>query len=146
MIVLLRAIAIWFVAWLVTSAVVLTNAGEEFVVDKLTETVQTKPEYVGWGTGAGTAAKADTDLFTPAAEARVLTTTSKTGSGSTAKYQAVGTITSASGQTITNAGLFTTAGSGSAPSGGTLIVKGDHTGVALLTNDQIQYTFTLDPA
>jgi hypothetical protein len=146
MIVLLRAIAIWFVAWLVTSAVVLTNAGEEFVVDKLTETVQTKPEYVGWGTGAGTAAKADTDLFTPAAEARVLTTTSKTGSGSTAKYQAVGTITSASGQTITNAGLFTTAGSGSPPSGGTLIVKGDHTGVALLTNDQIQYTFTLDPA
>jgi len=115
-------------------------------VDKLTETVQTKPEYVGWGTGAGTAAKGDTDLFTTANEARVLTTTSKTGTGSTAKFQAVGTITSASGQTITNAGLFTTAGTGTPPTGGSLIVKGDHTGVALLTNDQIQYTFTLDPA
>ena len=137
-----------FLVWalLPVAAVVLTNNGEEFVVDKLTETVQTKPEYVGWGTGAGTAAKADTDLFTPANEARVLTTTSKTGSTSTAKFQAVGTITSASAQTITNAGLFTTAGTGTPPSGGTLIVKGDHTGVALAINDQIQYTFTLDPA
>jgi hypothetical protein len=127
-------------------AVVLTNVGEEFVVDKLAETVQTKPEYVGWGTGAGTAAKADTDVFTAAAEARVQGTTSKTGTGSTAKLQVVATLTSLSGQTITNAGLFTTAGSGSPPSGGSLIVKGDHSGVALATNDQIQYTFTLDPS
>jgi hypothetical protein len=146
MTILLRLLSMLVVAWLTSAAVVLTNLGEEFVVDKLTETVQTKPEYVGWGTGAGTAAKADTDLFTPAAEARVLTTTSKTGTGSTAKYQAVGTITSASAQTITNAGLWTTAGTGSPPSGGTLIVKGDHTGVVLAINDQIQYTFTLDPA
>jgi hypothetical protein len=121
-------------------AVVITNAGEEFVVDKLTETVQTKPEYLGWGTGAGTAAKADTDLFTPAAEARQLATTSKTGSGSTAKFQAVGTMTSASAQTITNAALFT------ASSAGTCVFKGDHTGVALAINDQITYTFTADPA
>lgn len=128
--------------WLLIApaAVVLTNVGEEFVVDKLTETVQTKPEYIEWGTGAGTAAKADTTDFTAAAEARVLATTSKTGSGSTAKYQAVGTLTSASGQTITNAGLWTALTSGS------LIVHGDHTGVALAINDQIQYTFTLDPA
>jgi hypothetical protein len=126
--------------FLMIGAVVLTNAGEEFVVDKLTETVQTKPEYIGWGTGAGTAAKADTDLFTPAAETRVLSTTSKVGTGSTAKYQAVGTLTSLSGQTITNAALFT------ASTSGTCVIKGDHTGVALLTNDQIQYTFTADPA
>jgi len=144
MIAVLFKISSWVL--LTVGAVVLTNVGEEFVVDKLTETVQTKPEYVGWGTGAGTAAKGDTDLFTTANEARVLCTTSKTGTGSTAKYQAVGTITSASGQTITNAGLFTTAGTGTPPTGGSLIVKGDHTGVALLTNDQIQYTFTLDPA
>jgi hypothetical protein len=121
-------------------AVVVPNVGEEWCVDKFTETVQTKPEYAGWGTGAGTAAKGDTDLFTPAAEARVLCTTSKTGSGSTAKYQAVGTIVSASGQTITNGGLFT------ASSSGTLIVKGDHTGVALLTGDSITYTYTIDPS
>lgn len=121
-------------------ATVLTNAGEEYVVDKLTELIQTQPQYIGWGTGAGTAGKADTDLFTPAAEARVSGTISKQGSGSTAKWQNVATITSASAQTITNAAAFT------ATSAGTCVVKGDHTGVALQIGDQITYTFTLDPS
>ena len=121
-------------------ATVLLNAGEEYVVDKLTETVQTKPEYIGWGTGAGTAAKGDTDLFTPAAEARVAAAVSKQGSGSAAKYQAVATLTSASVQTITNAAAFT------ASTVGTCVIKGDHTGVALQIGDQITYTFTLDPS
>jgi hypothetical protein len=121
-------------------AVVLTNAGEEYVVDKLTETVQTVPQYIGWGTGAGTSAKGDTTLFTEAAEARVSGTVTKTGSGSTAKFQNVGTMTSASAQTITNAGCLT------ATSAGTLVIHGDHTGVVLAIGDQIQYTFTLDPS
>jgi hypothetical protein len=121
-------------------AVVLLNAGEEFVVDKLTETVQTQPQYVGWGTGAGTAAKADTDLFTPAAEARVSGTISKQGSGSAAKWQNVATITSAGVQTITNAACFT------ASTVGTCVIKGDHTGVPVAAGDQITYTFTLDPS
>lgn len=121
-------------------AVVLLNAGEEYIVDKLTELVQTQPQYVGWGTGAGTAAKVDTDLFTPAAEARVSGTISKQGSGSAAKWQNVATITSASAQTITNAACFT------ATSAGTCVVKGDHTGVAVAISDQITYTFTLDPS
>ena len=125
---------------LISLAVVLTNVGEEFIVDKLTETVQTKPEYIEWGTGAGTANKTDTISFTPSAETRVLATTSKTGSGSTAKFQAVGTITSLSAQTITNAGLFT------ASTVGSLIIHGDHTGVVLAIGDQIAYTFTLDPS
>lgn len=127
-------------------ATVLTNVGEEFVVDKLNESVQTKAEYIGWGTGAGSPAKSGTDISTAATEARVLATTSKTGTGATAVYQAVGTITANGTKTITNAGLFTTAGTGSPPTGGSLIVWGDHTGVALVLNDQIQYTFTLDPA
>lgn len=121
-------------------AVVVTNAGEEWTVDKFTETVQTKPEYVGWGTGAGTAAKADTDLFTPASEARVLATTSKTGTGATAKYQAIATLTADAAKTITNAGLFT------ASTAGMLVVKGDHAGVALALGDKIEYTFTIDPS
>jgi hypothetical protein len=121
-------------------ATVLLNAGEEYVVDKLTETVQTQPQYIGWGTGAGTAAKADTDLFTPSAEARVAGTVSKQGTGSAAKWQNVATITSASVQTITNAAAFT------ASSAGTCVIKGDHTGVALQIGDQITYTFTLDPS
>jgi hypothetical protein len=135
---------LWIFALFAT--VVLTETGEEYVVDKLTETVQTKPEYVGWGTGATVPVKTGTDISTAATESRVLCTTSKTGTLATAKYQAVGTITAGGAKTITNAGLFTTAGSGNPPTGGSLIVWGDHTGVVLATNDQIQYTFTLDPA
>ncbi|SRR5580765_4854116 len=126
-------------------AVVVTNAGEEYVVDKLKESVSTEASYVGWGTGAGVAAKADTDLFTPVNSdpgnvLRILGTSSKTGTGSTAKYQVVATLQSVAGGTITNAGMWT------AVSGGTLFVHGDHTGVVLVTGDQIQYTFTVDPS
>ena len=45
---------------------VLTQVGEEWIVDKLDETVQTTGDYIAWGTGTGTAAKADTALFTEA--------------------------------------------------------------------------------
>ena len=128
-------------------AVVVTNVGEEYVVDKINETLQTEPEYVGWGTGAGTATKADTDLFTAATEARVLGVSSKQGTGATAKYQVIATLTADGAKTITNAALFVGAGSGSPPTGGTpCVVKGDHTGVVLALGDKIEYTFTVDPA
>jgi hypothetical protein len=96
--------------------------------------------FVGWGTGAGTAAKGDTTLFTEATEARVSGTVSVTGSGATAKYQVVATITADGAKTITNAGNLT------ASSGGVLIVHGDFTGVALALNDAIQFTLSLDPS
>lgn len=127
-------------------ATVVTNAGEEFVVDKLKETVSTEPNYVGWGEGAGTAAKADTDLFTPVntdqanTVLRQLGTSSKTGTGATAKYQVVATLTSPNVNNKTNAGLWTAA------TGGTLAVKGDHTSTPMAIGDQIQYTFTIDPS
>ena len=124
-------------------ASVLTNNGEDWVCQRLIGAGALSTfdmHFLGWGTGAGTAAKGDTTLFTEAAESRVAATMSVTGSGATAKYQAVGTLTSLSGQTITNAGLF------SASTSGTLAVKWDHTGVALLTGEGIQYTVTLDPA
>lgn len=121
-------------------ATVLTNVGEQWVCDKLTSTVSTTGSFVAWGTGAGTAAKGDTTLFTEASEARVSGTVSTSGTGSAAKYQVVATITADGSKTITNAGNFT------ASSGGTLIVKGDFTGIALALNDQIQFTITLDPS
>ena len=47
---------------------VLTNLGEEWVVDRLIGTSGTYSSstgaYVGWGTGAGTSNKTDTALFT----------------------------------------------------------------------------------
>lgn len=127
-------------------ATVITNAGEEYVVDKFTETVQTKPEYIGWGEGAGTAAKTDTDLFTPVntdqanTVLRQLATTSKTGSGATAKYQAVATLTSPNVNNKTNAGAWTAA------TAGTLVIKGDHASTPMAIGDQITYTITIDPA
>jgi hypothetical protein len=125
--------------------VVVTNAGEEYVVDKLKESVSTEANYIGWGTGAGTAAKTDTDLFTPVNSdpgnvTRILGTSSKVGTGASAKYQVVATLQSIAGGTITNAGMWT------AISGGTLFVHGDHAGVLLVPADQIQYTFTVDPS
>lgn len=132
--------------FLLRAATVITNAGEEYVVDKLKETVSTEAAYVGWGEGAGTAAKADTDLFTPVntdqanTTLRQLGTTSKTGTGATAKYQVVATLTSPNTNNKTNAGTWTAA------TAGTLVIKGDHTSTAMAVGDQIQYTVTIDPA
>lgn len=126
-------------------AVVVTNAGEEWTVDKINEVVQTEPEYVGWGEGAGTAAKADTDLFTPVNTdpgnvLRLLGVSTKTGTGATAKYQLVATLTSLNTNNKTNAGLWT------AVSAGTLVVHGDHASTAMAIGDKIEYTWTIDPS
>lgn len=115
-------------------ATVFTTVGKAWAIDKLDETLQTTGDYIGWGTGAGTAAVGDTTLFTEAAEARVVATRTQP-SADTIRW--VSTIVSASGQTITNAGNFT------ASSAGTLIVKGDFTGIVLATGDQIQFTINL---
>jgi hypothetical protein len=124
----------------VMMATVLTNVGEQWACDRMSGVVALDGHFIGWGTGAGTAAKADTTLFTEAAEARAVGTVTTNGTGASAKYQVVGTLTSASGQTITNAGNFT------ASSAGTLIVKGDFTGVVLAINDSITFTITIDPS
>ena len=113
-------------------ATIYTQAGEEVVVDAI-ET-QLAP-YIGWGTGAGTAAKGDTDLFTPAAEAREVGVETQPLAD---KNQWVATLTSASAQTITNAGLF------DAITTGNLVIHGDFTGIALAIGDKIEFTITLE--
>ena len=115
-------------------ATVLTTAGKGWIVDKLDETVQTTGDYIGWGTGTGTAAAADTSLFTEASESRVSGTRTQPSAD---KIQWVGTLTSASSQTITNAGNFT------ASTGGTLIVHGDFSGIALNSGDKIEFTISI---
>lgn len=125
---------------IVMLATVLTNNGEQWAADRMSGVSALDGHFIGWGTGAGTAAKTDTTLFTEAAEARATATITTNGTGSSAKYQAVGTLTSASAQTITNAGNFT------ASSAGTLIVHGDFTGVVLAINDSITFTITIDPS
>lgn len=112
----------------------VVNGGLAIITNRMSA-AGTEPKYVAWGTGAGTAAVTDTTLFTEAAEARTNGTASRvTTTVTNDTYQVVGTITSLSNQTITNAGLFDAAAAGN------LFLKGDFTGVALLTNDAIQFT------
>ena len=119
-------------------ATIYVQKGEEIVVDAIEAGTAC---YIGWGTGAGTAAKGDTDLFTPATEARVVGVESQPVAD---KNQWVGTITADGAKTITNAGLFDAAGSGSPPTGGNLVIHGDFTGVALASGDKIEFTITLE--
>jgi hypothetical protein len=117
-------------------ATVLTQVGEEWIVDKLDETVQTTGDYVGWCTGVGTAAKGDTTLSTEASESRVTATRSQALAD---KIRWVATLVCAgAGKTITNAGNFT------APTSGTLIVHGDFTGIPLAVGDKIEFTIDLE--
>jgi hypothetical protein len=113
---------------------IYTDAGEDLTADILDGTTAVPTWRVGWGTGAGTAAKADTTLFTEAAEARVVTVQSQPASN---QNRFVGTITAAGAKTITNAGIL------SAAAAGTLFLHSDFAGIALAIGDSIQFTFTL---
>jgi hypothetical protein len=115
-------------------ATLLVNTGRAIVTNRILGS-GTQPNYIGWGTGAGTTGATDTTLFT-----EVLPRVSGTGSQVTTSttndtYQVVGTQTAATGETITNAGLF------DASTSGNLFVKGDFTGIALNSGDSIAFTF-----
>jgi hypothetical protein len=115
---------------------IFTQAGEEFITD-LVDGTTTKPTnyYIGWGTGAGSAAKGDTTIKTEASEARVVATLTQP---STDVNQFVGTLTVAgAGKTITNMGVLT------ALTTGVLVLLSDFTGLALLVGDSITATFQL---
>lgn len=113
---------------------IYTDAGEDLTADILDGTSAVPIWKVAWGTGAGTAAKGDTALFTEAAESRVTTVQSQPASN---QNRFVGTITSASAQTITNGGIF------DAASAGNMLLKSDFTGIALAIGDKIEFTFDL---
>jgi len=113
---------------------VLTQAGEEFYVDVLDGTA-VGTQYIGWGTGTGTHAKASTALFTEATEARVAATRTQPVAD---KIRYEGTLTASAAETITNAGTLT------ALTGGILIVASDFTGVALGINEGIKFQWTIE--
>ena len=115
-------------------ATILANTGKALMTSRMKGT-GTEPVFVAWGTGAGTAAVADTTLFTESAEARASGVSAQATTTTTNDtYQVVGTITASAARTITNAGLF------DASTEGNLFVKGDFTGVALNTGESIQFT------
>ena len=116
-----------------------TNVGKAYTAGALSGDVSVGASFwVGWGTGSGVAVTGTT-LATAAAEARSETTKSRqTTTVSNDTFRNVGTITCAgAGKTITEAGLFT------ALTGGTMLVYGDFTGVALGVGDSIQFTVNL---
>lgn len=116
---------------------VFLDSGKAIVTNRIKGS-GTEPNYVAWGTGAGTAAVGDTTLFTEAAETRVAGTSSRvTTTVTNDTYQVVGTLTAASGKTITNAGLFDAVSSGNG------LMKGDFTGVVLATGESIEFTMKL---
>ncbi len=113
---------------------VYTTVGKQKVVDYIDNTASFTSPYIGWGTGAGTAVVGDTTLFTEASESRVAATVSQPSADTN---QFVATITANGSKTITNAGVF------DASTSGNMILKSDFTGVALVLNDTITFTFTL---
>lgn len=85
------------------NTVVVTAKGREVIVGRMqgASPTQNEPKQLGWGTGTQTAAVTDVAPFIEAAEARVTGTSStQTTTTTNDTYQVVGTITSGSGQTI----------------------------------------------
>lgn len=113
---------------------VYTTTGRQWTVDKFRGTVATEQKYVAWGTGATAEAVGNTALATAAAEARTLGTMSSPSAG---MYQVVGTITSASTQTITEVGLF------DATTVGVMILRALFTGVPMVSGDSIAFTLQI---
>lgn len=117
---------------------IFTTVGKGFTTGLLAASTG---KYVGWGTGSTTAAVGDTTIQTESAETRVSgTQTQQTTSVTNDTYRVVGTITSASTQTIANAGVL------SAVTAGTLILHSNFTGVPLVSGDSIAFTFNLQLA
>lgn len=93
----------------------------------------TEPKNLGWGTGTTAPVDGDTALETAAAESKVVGTSSvQTTTTTNDTYRVVGTLTSASSQTIAEAALFNNAD--------TLFLRGTFTGIALDNGDSIQFT------
>jgi len=115
-------------------ATLLVNTGKAIVTNRL-NSGGTIPQYIAWGTGAGTTAATDTTLFTETGTRVSGTVTQQTTSTTNDTYQVVGTQTAGGSVTITNAGVF------DALTVGNLFVKGDFTGLALTSGDSIQFTF-----
>jgi hypothetical protein len=88
------------------TVVKITSKGREVISGRMkgATPTQVEPLDIGWGVGTATATVFDVGLFKEAAESRVAGTSSfATISSSNDTYQVVGTITSLSAQTISEA-------------------------------------------
>jgi hypothetical protein len=121
---------------------VLTNLGRELIARAINQAGSgigsVAPTFSGIGTGAGTAAAADTTLFTEV-QTRINGTASiQTGASSNNIYRVVAQHTADQARAITNAGLF------DASSAGNLFVKADFSTINLALNDTITLTYNVE--
>jgi len=97
--------------------------------------------YIGWGTGGsstgGTATNTDVDLEAPATEARVSCTGESQSAADTNQF--IGTLQTTTVKTIEESGLYIDA-TGTATD---MLIRANHGGVVMATDDQIEYTYTL---
>jgi hypothetical protein len=116
---------------------ILVNAGRAIITNYLNGGSQTQPKYIAWGTGAGTPSNTDTTISSEVLPRVAGTTSQQTTSSTNDTYQVVGTQTAATGETITNAGLF------DASTSGDLFIEGNFTGIPLSSGDSIAFTFKI---
>lgn len=135
---LASALLCWVLIFSLNLAAVLTNAGRAVLTNRIVG-AGTEPVFIGWGTGAGTAAVADTTLFTEVVDtARATGVSSRvTTSVTNDTHQVVGTLTATTARTITNAGSF------DALTVGNLFIHFDHSSTVLATGEGIQYTIKI---
>jgi len=114
------------------TVVKVTATGRKIITDRIKGT-GTEPKNIGWGTGDTPPVDGDTDLETPSGESKVAGTSSVVTTLTTDDtYRVVGTLTSASAQTIAEAALFNDANA--------LFLRGSFAGIALAIGDSIQFT------
>lgn len=113
----------------------VVNTGLAIITNRLIG-AGTEPNYVGWGTSTQAPAVGDTGLITASAEARVqdASATRLTTNATNDSYQIVASITSASGQTISEVGTF------DASTAGNMFSRDTFTGIALSNGESIEFT------
>jgi len=114
-----------------------TTEGEELVVDLIDHSTSVTGWYISWGSGTVTDGKSSTGLENEATEVRVTATTEDQSTTQTNRWIGIHTCGAAT-KTISEAGLHTAATDGSMP------IIGTFTGIGLATDDQIQFTITLE--
>ena len=123
-------------------AVVLTNFGETFVVDKMDEVLAIKGDMLALGTSTAAPAKGDINLgaevtcMGQSPGGRIQGATSQ-GTADILKW--VGTHTMVQAKDLGEGGTFTTSSTGKE-----LIIHGNFTAIPLSSGDQIELTVSLE--
>ena len=114
------------------TVVKLVATGREICARRV-QGIDTEPKRIKWGTGTVAPIDGDVALGTISEESAVTGTSSVATTDTTGDtYKVVGTMTSNSTQTITEAGLFNSADA--------MFIRGTFAGIPLENGDSIQFT------